>query len=243
MWPFIRITALLMVAPVVGSNNIDTSWRLTLALFLAIIVAYQAPLPPAMDLLSIQAFLLAAEQVLIGISIGFVLQMVFSALSQAGEIISVGMGLHFARAVDPMSGQQVPVVAQFFVIIGSLLFLSLNGHLILIELLIMSFETLPVGGDGLTTDDFWEMIQFSGQMFSTALLIAIPALATMLMINIAALGIAAKAAPQLHIFAVGFPIMKLVGFILIVMIMPAFADRFGEFLLLGFDLMGRLVRF
>jgi len=240
LWPFIRISALLLVAPIFGSGNISVPWRLNLALLLALLVVPQLPVP-TLDPLSIEALWVAGEQVLIGIAMGFILQMIFSAVTQAGESVALSMGLGFASVVDPSSGVQVPIVSQVLVVLATLLFFTMNAHLLLIELLIRSFHTLPIAGGGFVTDDFWAVLTFGSLMFSGALLIAFPAVASLLMVNLA-VGVVARAAPQLNIFAVGFPAMMLAGFLLLILLLPAFAARFDELLLTGLETMRHLVR-
>ena len=209
--------------------------RVGLSLLLAWIVAPLLPAPPVLDLLSVQALLVSAQQVLIGLAMGFVLQMVFSALIMAGQSIAMSMGLGFASIVDVINGVQVPVVSQYFLILATLLFLSMNGHLALIELLVESFHTLPVGFDGLTRDGFWAMAGWGSEMFAGALLIALPAVTALLLVNLA-FGVVTRAAPQLNIFAVGFPVMMLTGFAVIFMTLPELSNHVESLLVSAFGL-------
>lgn len=185
--------------------------------------------------------MVSVQQILIGLTIGFVLQMVFAALTQAGEAIALSMGLGFASMVDPQSGVQVPVVSSYFVIMSTLLFLALNGHVALIELTLLSFQALPVGVEGVTREGLWALVSWGSTMFLYALLVALPAVASMLLVNLS-MGVITRAAPQLNIFAVGFPMMIMLGFILLLLTTPVLLPKFTELLASGFDLMGILTR-
>lgn len=241
MWPFVRISAMLLVAPIFGARNVNVRVRLSLGLLLAIVVAPQVSGQPLVDPLSLGGLVVAIHQVLIGIVMGFVLQMVFSALTQAGETVALSMGLGFASAIDPVGGVQVPMVSQYFTILATLIFLALNGHLVLIELLIRSFDTLPVMADGVTPDNLWAIVTFGSQMFAGAMLIALPAVASLLLVNIA-MGVMTRAAPQLNIFAVGFPLTLFAGFVIILLILPGFPARIGELLMAAFALIQQITR-
>jgi flagellar biosynthetic protein FliR len=240
MWPFIRISAMLLAMPLFGAQGVTARWRLTFSLLLAFVVAPQLPPLPTLDPLSLRALLIAIEQVLIGVTMGFLLQLVFSALMQAGQSMGLAMGLGFAQVVDPASGIQVPLVSQFFLTVGMLIFLSLNGHLIVIKLMVLSFTALPIGEHGFGSAEIWSLLRFGSDMYNTALLIALPALASFLVVNLS-MGVIAKAAPQLHIFVIGFPIMKLVGITLMGLLLPGLAARFADLLTLCFDLIQQLL--
>ncbi len=241
VWPFVRISAMLLVTPVFGSRQINTRVRLGLALFLALVIAPQLPEPPLIDPLSIRGLLVAIEQILIGIGMGFILSLVFSAINQAGEAIALSMGLGFASAVDPAGGVQVPMVSQYLSILATLIFLAMNGHLVLIELLLKSFQTLPIGQGGLEPDDLWFVASFGSQMFAGALLIALPAVSALLLVNLT-MGVITRAAPQLNIFAVGFPITILIGFVIILLTLPSLTARIGDLLFAALPLVERIAR-
>lgn len=240
-WPLVRISALLLVAPVFGARQINTRVRLGLALLLTWMIAPQLPEPPLIDPLSAHGFVVAAEQALIGIAMGFVLTLVFSAINQAGEAIALSMGLGFASAVDPVGGVQVPMISQYLSILATLIFLAMNGHLVLLELLLKSFETFPIGLDGPEPEDFWYIAGFGAQMFAGAVLIALPAIAALLLVNLA-MGVVTRAAPQLNIFAVGFPITIVAGFLIIVWTLPSLTARIGDFLFSALPLIERIGR-
>ncbi|MBB1125773.1 flagellar biosynthetic protein FliR [Thiospirillum jenense] len=241
MWPFVRISAVLIAAPIFGAQGISTQVRLSLALLLAVLIAPQLPPLPTIDPLSPNGLVILFIQVLIGLTIGFLLQMVFSAVTQAGEIVALSMGLGFASVIDPNAGVQVPIVSQFFVIIATLIFLALDGHLALIELLLDSFKTFPIAESSLTVENLWTLISFGSDMFTAALLIALPAVAALLVVNLA-MGVVARAAPQLNIFAVGFPVMMMVGFLLLLLLLPGILTGLKELLTASFGLMRHFLR-
>ncbi len=239
IWPFIRIGAMLAAAPMFGARTVPVRVRIGLAFILAWTVVPLIPPAPPVDPFSAEGLLITVHQVLIGAAMGFVLQMVFSALAQAGEAIAMSMGLGFAAMVDPQNGVQVPVVSQYYVVTATLIFLTLNGHLVLFETLIESFSTLPVGAGGIEREALWQLALWGGHMFAGAVLIALPAVASMLLVNLA-FGVITRAAPQLNIFAVGFPMTLILGFMLIMLSLPSLTPKFIEILVDAYELMRRL---
>ena len=177
---------------------------------------------------------LIVQQILIGVAMGFMVHMVFQTLVIAGEAMANGMGLGFARMVDPANGVQVPVISQFLIIMATMLFVTLNGHLMLIDLLVRSFEILPIGAGGLSPAGFRMVAAWGSQMFIGALLVALPAVTAMLVVNIS-MGVITRAAPQLNIFAVGFPLMILLGFIFIALSTPTMLNQFTCLTMDSFD--------
>ncbi|MBK1721305.1 flagellar biosynthetic protein FliR [Thiocystis violacea] len=241
IWPFVRITAVMLVAPIFGARNVNVRARLALGFLLALVIAPQLGAAPQVDPLSLGGLVVAVHQVLIGIAMGFLMQMVFSTLTQAGESIALSMGLGFASAMDPVGGVQVPMVSQYYTILATLIFLALNGHLMLLQFLLHSFETLPIAAEGLTTDDLWAVTRFGSAMFAGAVLIALPAIASLLLVNLA-MGVITRAAPQLNIFAIGFPVTLLAGFVIILLTLPSLTARIGELLMSAFPVIQQLTR-
>ncbi len=232
LWPFMRISAMLIAIPIIGTRLVSVRIRIALAMLIAFTVMPIIPPVPAVDPLSVEGLIISIQQILIGLAMGFILQMVMAALTIAGEGIAMTMGLGFASMVDPANGVNVPVLSQFFLIMGTLLFLALGGHLMIIQLVVSSFQSLPIGGEGFSRDSFWTVIVFSSQMFIGAVWIALPALISILVITLA-MGIMTRAAPQLNIFSVGFPVTMLMGFIILMLVMPSVLPRFNELLLSG----------
>lgn len=234
-WPFLRIGAMLMVAPVFGARMVPKRLRLGLGLALAVMVAPLLPAMPVVDALSPQGVLIELNQLVIGLAMGFVLQLVFGALVTAGQTVAMSMGLGFASLVDPQNGIQVPVVSQFYLITSTLLFLVFNGHLLLIQMVVDSFHTLPVGTTGLPREAIYDLVTWATQMFSGALMVALPAVTSIMLVNMA-LGVMTRAAPQMNIFSVGFPITLLGGFAVIILTLPGLESQFTQILNGGFAL-------
>lgn len=239
-WPFVRISAMMMAAPVFGAQLMPVRIRILIAFAVSMVAVPMLPTAPFVDPISYPGMVILLQQVLIGVAMGFIFHMVFQALIIAGEAIASTMGLGFARMVDPANGVQVPVVSQFLIIMATLLFVVLNGHLLLIELVVESFRVLPVSDMGLSTQAYWTIASWGSQMFIGALLVAIPAVSALLVVNMS-MGIITRAAPQLNIFAVGFPMMILLGFIFLTATTPSMLNQFTHLLMDGFELAKTLV--
>jgi len=222
LWPFIRIAALFSVAPLFGSRTVPVRMRVGAAAVITLALAPSLPAPPALDVLSARGVLAVASELLIGLAMGFALQLVFAALQIAGELVATTMGLSMAQMTDPVNGSQVPVLGQLFFMIGMLLFLSLDGHLALVAVLARSFATLPIGGPGFAGAELWAMLDFAGLMFSGALEVALPAVTALLAANLM-LGVITRSAPQLNLFSFGLPITTALGLALLLIALPALA--------------------
>lgn len=228
--PLFRIASLLMTMPLIGTQLVPTRVRLYLALGITTVLAPSLPPMPVVDAISLQSFLLIAEQILVGAVMGFALQLFFHAFVVAGQILAVQMGLGFASMVDPTNGVSVPVIGQFFTMLVTLLFLAMNGHLVVFEVLAESFVTLPVGG-GLMAAHYWELATKLGWVLGAGLLLALPAITALLVVNIA-FGVMTRAAPQLNIFSIGFPLTVALG---LVIIWIGIADILAQYQILASD--------
>lgn len=227
-WPFVRIGACLMVAPMFSASYVPPRTRLILALAITLLVAPLIPAQPSVAPFSIAGFIISAQQVIIGVALGFSLQLVFDAITLAGQLLANSMGLGFAFNVDPVHGASTPVVGQLYTIVAMLTFLALNGHLVLIETLVDGFQTLPVGTQGLGNDGLWTVVLWGSQLFSAALSVALPGITAMLIVNIA-FGVVSRAAPTLNLFAVGFPISLVFGILVITAGLPKVQSSFQQF--------------
>ena len=204
-------------------------FRVLLAVLIAALAAPIIPTPPTTDLFSASGLLMAIREVGIGFAIGFVLQLVFGAVVYAGQAVSMTMGLGFAMAVDPQNGVQVPVLSQMYVILATLLFLSLNGHLILIATVIDSYQILPANLSGIPVSSLGEVAALGSKVFASGISLALPAMAAMLMVNVT-FGVITRTAPQLNIFAVGFPMTLMGGFFVLFINMPNLIAALSQFL-------------
>ena len=227
VWPFFRIAGVVMVAPIFGARLVPVRVRLALAVTATFALSPLVPVAQPFDLTFASGFTVLQE-VLIGVAIGFCLQMIFDALIIAGQTIAMSMGLGLATMIDPQRGISVPVISQFFVILGLLIFLSLGGHLATLRLIADSFTVLPVGGS-LGSEGAWTIASWGSQMFAGALRIALPAATALLIANIA-FGVMSRAAPTLNLFAVGLPAGLLIGFLLLLLNIGHLSSLLAQFL-------------
>lgn len=221
VFPLARILAVVMTAPVFNNVGLSAQIRLILGLAISFALAPALPAMPAIPAGSWVGLMVIAEQILIGVVIGFTLRIMFSAVDLAGELIGLQMGLGFASFYDPQTASQTPVMSEFLGLLATLIFLALNGHLLTLSMLAESFTLLPVGGGPFAAKGFAAMLSWSATLFSTGVLLALPLIAALLIANIA-LGVLARIAPQLNIFAVGFPVTIVAGFTVLMLSMPYF---------------------
>lgn len=235
LWPLMRVGMLFAVAPIFGGRLVPIRMRVVLSVLVTWVLLPVIPAAPPVDPLSGAGVLITAQQLLIGLLLGFLLQMVFTALMLAGHAIATGMGLGFASMVDPQNGVNVPVISQYYVTLATLLFLALDGHLLLISVLADSFQSMPVAVDGISRQSLWDVVAWGSRMFAGGILIALPAVTALLMTNIA-FGVITRAAPQLHIFNIGFPITLALGFVVMFVSLPELIPQFGDLLGEAFEM-------
>ncbi|NID06572.1 flagellar biosynthetic protein FliR [Luteibacter jiangsuensis] len=224
-WALSRIAGLLLVAPVLGATTIPARIRIGLALLLTMALAPLAPLD--IRPLSAQGVATLAQQILVGASLGFILKLVFEAVAFGGQIVSQAMSLGFAETVNPGVGGTTPVLSQFYMMLVTLLFLVMNGHLQLISLLADSFRTLPVGEQGVGADGVWGVLGFAGHLFTGAVRVALPALTATLVVNLG-FGAISRSAPSMNLFAVGFPITICLGLLAVWLALRALPGAFDS---------------
>ena len=210
-FPLARILAMLVTAP--PFNNVGLTMRIRLLLGLAIAIAITPALPaiPAVDPASGQGLLILAQQMIIGYAIGFSLRLVFTAIDMAGTMISNQMGLGFATAYDPQSASQTAVISEFLGMLALLIFLAINGHLMVIATLTQSFTALPIGTSAAANGTWLNIANAGGIIFSSGVLLALPVVVALLITNIA-LGVLGRVAPQLNLMAIGFPVTLALGY-------------------------------
>lgn len=210
--PLFRIGAVLMTMPIFGTTLVPTRVRLYFALAITVVVVPGLPPMPQVHALDLSALLLIAEQIIIGALMGLSLQLFFQAFVVAGQIISIQMGMGFASMVDPTNGVSAAVIGQFLTMLVTLLFLGMNGHLVMFEVLTESFTTMPVGS-AMLINHFWELANKLGWVLGAAMLLVMPAITALLVVNIA-FGVMTRAAPQLNIFSIGFPLTLVLGLVI-----------------------------
>ncbi len=229
-----------MTAPVFSSQTVPIKVRVSLAIALTILIAPLLPDLPAIDFLSAESFIIMINQVVIGITIGFVLRFVFGVFVLAGQIFAMQTGLGFSMMNSPQDGVQVTVVGQFYVIAVTLLYLVLHGHLFLIQLLMESFYKIPIGLEGIHVKAFWMIAAWGSQFYMHAVMVVMPAIVAMLMINFS-FGIMAKAAPQLNPFSIGFMLTIIFGFVILYLTLPSLLDYFIKLMEEGFTMIDTII--
>ncbi|HXC39941.1 MAG TPA: flagellar biosynthetic protein FliR [Burkholderiales bacterium] len=225
LWPFCRLLALFAVAPIYQERTIPAPVKVGLAMAITILVAPTLP-GPAVGLSAPTAPAVLMQQILIGLAMGFSMRLAFAAVELAGDLIGLQMGLSFASFVDPQNNTQSPILGSLLNIFASLVFLAMNGHLLMIEAITNSFSLFPIGSSGFSANALpvngMQLMAWGGEIFQTGLHLALPLLATMLVLNIA-VGVLARASPQLSLFSVGFPLTLITGLLAIILTLPRIA--------------------
>ncbi len=236
-WPFLRILGLFSAAPLFSARSVPMRTRIGLAFVIAVCVQPALPVQPTVSLNSPQALGTLVQQLAIGLSIGLAARILFAAIEMAGEIVGLQMGLNYAGFFDPSTGSQASTVGRFYGNTTMLLFIVLNGHLLLIQAVAASFVTFPVGDDTWTALRQMRLYELGAAIFSHGLWIALPLIAILLFVNVV-LGIISRIAPQMNVFAIGFPLTLSVGLIGVAASMPLLAEPVRRLMQLLADLYG-----
>ena len=213
LWPLTRVLGVIAIAPVFSNRGLPNQVKIALGILLTLIIAPTLPPLPAIGILSVQGLLILAEQLVIGLAIGFCVRIVFTAVDMAGQVAGMTMGLGFASFYDPQSQGQTTSLNQFFVLLATLVFLAMNGHLMLISAIADSFVSFPIAGAPAQHIDALAIARWGGKIFSAGLLLALPVTTALLITNMA-LGILTRTAPQLKLFGIGYPITLGMGFLM-----------------------------
>ncbi len=227
MWPFARISAMVVTMPLFGTSFAPMQIRLYLAIGLTAVIYPLLPAMPQVDALSAEGVLIMTHQIVIGIAMGTLLQLMFAGFTIGGQVIAMKIGLGFSMMVDPIAGNQVPVLGMLYTLMTGLLFLSFDGHLHLFQLLADSFTLLPVGSSGIGREAVWSIVAFSGRIFQVGMMVAITTVAAILIVMLA-FGVVTKAAPQFNIFSVGMPIFMILGFFVLLLTLPQVVVHFSR---------------
>jgi flagellar biosynthesis protein FliR len=225
LWPFLRALALFSTMPVLGTRLVPTRVRVALAALIALAAQPSLPLPPAVPLDSALAVLLVVQQVLVGVTLGFAVRLVFAAVEFAGELIGLQMGLNFAGFFDPVSASTATATSRFFGTTVAWLFIVINGHLLILAALADSFRVFPVGPEPFAFLQATQPHRWGAEIFRTGLWIALPLLTMLLFVNLV-LGVISRVAPQINIFAIGFPVTLSVGLIGMFLTLPGMEAPF-----------------
>ena len=223
LFAMLRTGGALIAAPVFGAVGVPVQVRTVLAGAVGLLVMGVHPFTAPADPLSFAGVEIAAQEVFVGLTLGFVLQIAFAAPLLAGEYLANSIGLGFASMVDPQGGHSSPVVSQFLMILMTLIFLSVDGHLILVDVIVRSYSLLPLGGGWLSSAQLWSVVKFGGFVFASGLAIALPVGFALFAMNVL-VGVVTRTAPQLNIFAVGLPLTLIAGFVVLALAFPAMAQ-------------------
>ena len=225
LWPFLRVLALFGSMPVIAQRGVPMRIRVALAFLIALAAQASLPEMPVIALDSGAGVLAIAQQLLIGISLGFAVRVVFAAVELAGEVIGLQMGLNFAGFFDPVSGGQGTAASRFFGVSVSWLFIVINGHLLLIAAIVQSFHVFPVGAEPFAFLRSMQPQVWGAEIFALGLWIALPLVAMLLFVNFV-LGIVSRVAQQMNVFAIGFPISLSVGLVGMLLTLPMMSTPF-----------------
>lgn len=232
--PLSRILALIASAPISGSQQFPTPAKIGLAILLTVLVAPILPETSTVDPASSSAPMLLVREVLIGLAMGLAMRVVFAGVTMAGDVIGLQMGIGFAQFYDPQINTQVPVTGQFLSLLTTLIFLAFNCHLMMLQALVESFQQAPAGDQ--LAGGALQVAQWGGAIMRAALLLSLPLIAVLLITNIA-LGVLSRAAAQLNILAIGFPITLGIGFIALLITLPSLVPVLEKLFLEGLQTM------
>ena len=225
----------MVVAPIFGAANVPVQIRILLSFMIGMVatssVSFELPTETA---ITVGNSLFVMGEVVTGLAIGFALQLGYSSVLIAGETISNAMGLGFASMSDPQTGQSTPVIGQFLTIFATLLLLAIDGHLLLIAIIVKSYAALPPGFAMMGTDMIYSIVQFGGTLFSMGLLIALPVGGALILVQLM-MGFLARTAPALNLFAVGIPVTITVGLVALAVTAPIIGDAVIQALGMGLD--------
>jgi len=219
LWPLFRLLGLFGTAPLFSETAIPRRVKVGLAAVLATVIAPAIGEVPVVPVYSYDGLLIILNEIGIGVATGFTMRMVFAAVQMAGEVIGLQMGLSFASFFDRSAGGQTMVLGRFLNVVAMLIFLTMDGHLVMLATLVDSFNSLPIGATPMSGHGWMTVARAGGTIFSSGLLLALPLIAALLTLNLA-MGILNRASPQLSIFAVGFPVTLAGGLLVMSLVMP-----------------------
>lgn len=214
IWPMVRVSGFLLTLPIISSAVVPARVRLIFMIYMVLIIAPNHPNWPSLLEFSKVGVVGLCQEFFIGLLMGFVIQFVFQAFILGGQVVAMQAGLGFATLVDPATKASVPLLSQFYLMAITLIFLLVNGHLVMLEYLIKSFDLKPLGQAEVSLEALWQFIAFSGWIFKGAIMIALPAIVSLLVVSLS-FGIMMKAAPQINIFSVGFPLTLILGVVIV----------------------------
>jgi flagellar biosynthetic protein FliR len=238
VFPLTRILGLLAMTPVFNNAALPVRVRLVMGLGITMALAPALPPPPAIEAGSWLGLAVIAEQMLVGVMMGFALRIALAALDVTGGL---QMGLSFATFFDPGSSSMTPVMTQFLGFLTALMFLAMNGHLLALTLLAESFTLLPVSTTPFHAAALWSIVTSASMMFSLGVMLALPLITALLVTNIS-LGVLSRVAPSLNLFAVGFPVTLALGFVVLWLTLPYLGAAMESVFNRGFEVLELSVR-
>jgi len=241
MLPLARVLGMVSSAPLFSNGAVPIRIRVAFGIALATAVIPMLPPLPPIDPGSGLGLAVFVQQILIGMAIGFVMRLIFAAVDMAGELIGLQMGLSFATFFDPQTSGQTGVLAEFIGLLATLIFLAVGGHLMMIEVLVRSFEWMPIREAPFKAMGWAQVAGAGALMFAAGLLLSLPLITALLITNIA-MGVLTRAAPQINLFAVGFPITMTAGFVVLMLSLDAFAPVMSSFYDRGFEAIASMLQ-
>lgn len=240
-WALLRVGGFVMVVPIFGNQMVSPRIKVALTLAIALAVApLLTPMPPLTEI-SLGLFVDVMLQLVAGIGLGFATMVFFQLFVVAGQFIGMQMGLGFAIMVDPGNGVQVTALSQFFLMLVTLTFVAMNGHLVLLEVLVTGFKQFPLGTDVPVAELGREIARLGGWMFMGGVLVALPAVVSLLVVNLA-FGVMSRSAPQLNIFSLGFPFSLLFGLLIVWFSLHGWLPQFDSLAAEFFEFTGMWAR-
>lgn len=241
IFPLVRVLGLLSAAPIFSNATIPRRVRLILGLIISFAIAPALPPLPNIAVGSWISLVILTEQYLIGLLMGMTLRIVFAAIDLAGELIGLQMGLSFAVFYDPMSSGQTPVITEFLSLFASLVFLAMDGHLVVLAALAQSFQLLPVTPEPFAIKGLEGFLSWAGTLFSAGILLSLPLVAALLIANLA-LGVLTRMAPTLNLFAIGFPVTLTAGFVVLMLSLPYMGGALERLYSQGFSALEKVIK-
>ena len=223
--PFMRISGMFAAMVGISAKTVSPQLRALLTLFITLIIMPVIEPVPIKEMVSVSTWLLVVQQLLIGISIGFISSMVLNTFVMGGQIVAMQTGLGFASIVDPVNGINVPAVGQFYLILATLLFWAWDGHLAMIRMIVLSFDAFPIGSPFWEPQRYMDIVSWGSWMFIAAVTMSLAPIVSLLLVNLA-FGVMTKAAPQLNVFSIGFSIAQIMGMVIIWISLGNFANHF-----------------
>lgn len=241
MWPLIRISSMMMAMVVFGSAILSAQIRVVASIVITAVILPVLPAMPEAGMMSFEGWGITFQQVLIGVTIGFVSRLIFETFVLGGQIVAMTSGLGFAVINDPSSGVPIPAIGQFFLMMATLIFLAVDGHLLMIDIVVRSFYSMPVSTEGISMNSLSGIFGLAGSMFAVGLKMALAAVISILMVNLS-FGILTKVAPSLNIFVIGFPMILTTGLLILWFTINSFDIYFNLQFFNGLNLACEMVK-